>query len=450
MKNKVKGAAIVLFWIMLWQLLSLFIKNNIVFASPLMVVTRLGQMAGEAKFWMSVVYSLLRIVLGFTVAFLLGYICGFIGGYSKLFRKVLSPLVVFLKSVPVASIVVLLLICFGSGWLSVYVTFMVVFPNVYINLMEAVDKADKDMLEMADDFKLTYVRKWIYVIGQSAAPLLLGAVRLSVGMSFKSGVAAEVIGICNLSLGELLYRSKIYIDTAGVLAVTLVIVLLSYLCEKSIVYLLDMLIDRSMHCARSLLANQINEPSDISINEVSIGYGDGYIIKDISCQIKKHGLYVITGGSGVGKTTFINYLTGKLEGSHGFLYDKAPCVSMQYQEDRLIGRMSIISNLMLVRSSYNKEDIVNMLYLLLPGVDINKKVEQCSGGMKRRVSLIRALISSGELLVLDEPFAGLDEENRKLAMDAILKHKGSRTLFITAHDTRRGDFGGFEEIAIGS
>lgn len=434
MKTSVKKTAIIIGLIVLWQFLSYVIKNNILFVGPVEVAKRLIEMSVQEIFWKSVLGSLFRILVGFWIAFLLGYLCAFISGRFSLFEDIMWPLVSVFKSVPVASVVVLFLIWFGAKWLSVYVSFMVVFPNVYINLMEAVKKADAKMLDMAKEYRLTYFRTWRYIIGESAMPLLIGAVRLSVGMSFKSGVAAEIIGLPEHSIGEQLYMSKIYIDTAGVLSWTLVVVLLCYICEKVIIAFIIKLMEFSMSCHKALPALSKDECSDVVLKNIKLSYGEQTIFDDFSYRFGSGKSYVVTGESGQGKTSLLNLIRGSVNAEAGKIEGNNQLISMMFQEDRLVESMTALDNLLLIRSEYKPDNIKKMLKELIPDIDFKKRISEYSGGMKRRVSLIRAIIASGQVLILDEPFSGLDHDNKIKAMSFIAKYRRNRMLILTSHD----------------
>ena len=434
MKTSVKKTAIIIGLIVLWQFLSYVIKNNILFVGPVEVAKRLIEMSVQEIFWKSVLGSLFRILVGFWIAFLLGYLCAFISGRFSLFEDIMWPLVSVFKSVPVASVVVLFLIWFGAKWLSVYVSFMVVFPNVYINLMEAVKKADAKMLDMAKEYRLTYFRIWRYIIGESAMPLLIGAVRLSVGMSFKSGVAAEIIGLPEHSIGEQLYMSKIYIDTAGVLSWTLVVVLLCYICEKVIIAFIIKLTELSMSCHKALPVLSKDECSDVVLKNIKLSYGEQTIFDDFSYRFGSGKSYVVTGESGQGKTSLLNLIRGSVNAEAGKIEGNNQLISMMFQEDRLVESMTALDNLLLIRSEYKPDNIKKMLKELIPDIDFKKRISEYSGGMKRRVSLIRAIIASGQVLILDEPFAGLDHDNKIKVMSFITKYRRNRMLILTSHD----------------
>ena len=146
---------------------------------------------------------------------------------------------VLLKSIPVASFVILALIWAGSGNLSVLIAFIVVLPMIYVNTLAGLKSTDGKLLEMARVFRMPLARKVRYIFVPALLPYLKSGCRIALGMSWKSGVAAEVIGVPDHSVGEKLYMAKIYLNTGDVLAWTLVIILVSALFERAVLGILD-------------------------------------------------------------------------------------------------------------------------------------------------------------------------------------------------------------------
>ncbi len=204
-----KKALIILFWLGVWQLVSLLVHNNVMLVGPVETAESLVRLVRAADFWASVWYTFWRIGLGFASAACLGIVLAFFSAAHPILREFLSPFFAALKSVPVASFVILLLVWFGSKNLAFFTAFLVVLPILYGNTLEGLLAADRKLLEMADVF-----------------------FSLALGMSWKAGVAAEVIGQPLHSVGNRLYQSKIYLETADLLAWTVVIILISYLVEK--------------------------------------------------------------------------------------------------------------------------------------------------------------------------------------------------------------------------
>ena len=145
----------------------------------------------------------------------------------------------FLKAVPVASFVILALIWAGSRNLSVVIAFLVVLPVIYVNTLAGLQSTDRKLLEMAVVFRMPVWRKIRFIYLPALVPYLVSGCRIALGMSWKSGVAAEVIGLPNGSIGDALYRAKITLSTGELFAWTFVIILLSAWFEKLFLLLLD-------------------------------------------------------------------------------------------------------------------------------------------------------------------------------------------------------------------
>lgn len=223
-----------LFWLAVWQIAALSLPK-LLFAGPAQTVQSLLFMLRKADFWLSILFSVSKIAGGFILAFALGCLLAVLAHRIALARMLLEPAVQVMKSVPVACFVVVALIWVRSAWISVLTAFFVVFPAVYINLQQGLQNTDEKMLEMAQVFRLTAGKRLRAVWLPAVLPYLLSACRISVGMALKAGVAGEIIGLPRWSIGEQLYLSKLYLNTADLFAWSLTILALSLLLEKLLV-----------------------------------------------------------------------------------------------------------------------------------------------------------------------------------------------------------------------
>ncbi|MDE6749588.1 MAG: ATP-binding cassette domain-containing protein [Lachnospiraceae bacterium] len=460
-KSSVQKFIIILFWLSIWQLVAAMMHNNILLVGPFQVGKALLENISRVDFLKIIIYSFGRIGFGFLLAFILGFALGALSYRLRILEAFLAPLITTLQSIPVASFVVLLLIWFGSEALSFFSSFLVVFPSVYVNTMSGFKSTDKQLLEMADVFHVKGWNRFFYLYRPALMPYLISCLKISLGMSWKSGVAAEVIGIPRFSLGERLYMSKIYLDTAGLFAWTLMVILLSFIFEKTVLYLIKTfakwkpypIVDRrkirkeedtrfqSAFC--SISANTVMP--DIHICNLSKAYGKQQVIMDFTCTIKSGGHYCIMAPSGSGKTTLLR-LINRIERSDAGKIDGLPeYIGTVFQEDRLCEEYDVISNIMLTmkRESREKEnDCKNRIIVetvrkealrILPEECLTKKVSELSGGMRRRCAILRAMLSDAELLIMDEPFTGLDDENREKTAAYILDKLNGRTLIVSTH-----------------
>lgn len=226
-------------WLLLWQLGAMALNQKILLVSPVQVVARLWQLLPQGEFWAAVGFSFLRITLGFLLACVVGTALGVLASRFRVVRDLCAPLMATVKSIPVASFIILVLVWVPSRNLSVVISFLMVAPIVYQNVLGGISNMDHKLTEMADVFQVPFARRLRYLYLPQVAPFFRSACAVGLGLCWKSGVAAEVIGLPDGSIGERLYEAKVYLDTPDLFAWTLVIVLVSIAFEKLFLFLLD-------------------------------------------------------------------------------------------------------------------------------------------------------------------------------------------------------------------
>lgn len=235
-----RGLLAALFWLAVWQAVHLLVNKEILIVSPFATLRRLAELALSLRFWQVVVGSLGRICLGF----LLGVGCGAALAVAArrfpLVDALLSPLVGVVKATPVASFVILALVWVRSGWLSVFVSFLMVLPMIYAGVGQGIAEADPALLEMGRAYRLPTGRMLRLVWVPLVLPYFLPAARTALGFAFKSGIAAEVLGIPKNAIGTELYNAKIYLETADLFAWTIVVIALSAAIEQVFLWILQL------------------------------------------------------------------------------------------------------------------------------------------------------------------------------------------------------------------
>ncbi len=172
----------------------------------------------------------------------------------------------------------------------------------------------------------------------------------------------------------------------------------------------------------------------ITIEKLSKSYNGMPVFKDVELQLEDGGIYCLLAPSGAGKTTLFRILMGLERPDSGQItgLPERP-VAAVFQEDRLCPALTAQKNIQLVHPVVTGEELRRELEMLLPMDSLDKPVLEFSGGMRRRVSLMRAMLAPGQLLLMDEPFTGLDEDTREAAMEYVLTHRRGRTLLFTTH-----------------
>ena len=224
MKKRNLSLWAVLFWLLVWQAGSMALHSDILLVSPLRVLQTLLALIQTTHFWSSLLGSMGRILGGFLLAAL--------AARFKRVEELLAPLVLAMKTVPVASFIILALIWFGSRNLSVFIALVMVFPVMYTNVLSGIRARDDSLLEMARVFKIPALRRIRCIDLPQVMPYFRAGCTLGLGLCWKAGVAAEVIGMPVPSIGERLQQAKVYLDTPELFAWTLVIVLMSVGFEK--------------------------------------------------------------------------------------------------------------------------------------------------------------------------------------------------------------------------
>lgn len=173
------------------------------------------------------------------------------------------------------------------------------------------------------------------------------------------------------------------------------------------------------------------------VKNITKGFWGKTVLDGFSADFPTGGISCITGNSGIGKTTLLNIIM-KLVPSDGGEIDPdfGGRISAVFQEDRLCERLSAAANVKLVcGKSVSDEDIFAALAEVgLEREDCIKPVSKLSGGMRRRAAVVRAVIAESDILIMDEPFKGLDEGNRRRTVDYVLKNRRGRTLIAVTHD----------------
>lgn len=220
------------FWVGVWQLASVLIGQEILLASPVVVVKTLFSLVQETAFWHTVFFSLSRIVSGFLLAIALGVVLAVLSARFGWVRILLYPLTSMINATPIVSFIILALVWVSSKNLSAFISFLMVLPVIYTNTLQGILQVDYRLLEMAKVFRIGFWRKIRSIYLPDIMPFFVSACTVGLGMCWKSGVAAEVIGLPTGSIGEKLYQSKIYLNTGELFAWTVVIIVVSILFEK--------------------------------------------------------------------------------------------------------------------------------------------------------------------------------------------------------------------------
>lgn len=233
-----RKAGIIAFWLAIWQLLDVIIDNRLVLAGPIRVAQALVEQIGQPDFWVICGASFGRIALGFLLSFVVGFLLALMSCRHRLFRDFVDPIISLLRTIPVASFIILLLIWVGNQALTVFLAFFIVLPLIYTNMVTGFESVDRQMLEMARVYGLSRWRTFLYIYRPAFMPFLMSSTKISLGMTWKSGIMAEVLATPKPSIGKEMATARTFLDTPDLLAWTVVVMVLSFLFEKAFMELL--------------------------------------------------------------------------------------------------------------------------------------------------------------------------------------------------------------------
>lgn len=222
----------VAFWIFIWYLASKLIKQEMFLASPVSVAKELFSLIGTLEFWERVAFSVSKMGGGFLFALGGGMILAVLAYKIALVEMLLNPIMIVIKASPVASYIILFLLLMPTKTLPLVISFLMALPIIYTNVLQGFQKTDPLLLEMADAFQIKPFRRAVYIYFSQMMPYLLSACSIALGLCWKSGIAAEVIALPLGSIGEQLYQAKIFVNSKGVLAWTVVVIAISFVFEK--------------------------------------------------------------------------------------------------------------------------------------------------------------------------------------------------------------------------
>ncbi len=435
-KNVIKKIAISVFWLLVWEIVAHSVSNSLLVPSILDVAKALGRIVISEGFITILITSLGRILTGLLLALMAALILATVSYVSRTVEMLLSPLVLCIKAIPIASYVILLLIWSGSKTLSIGISFLVALPIVYINLLESLKHVNSKYIEMADVFGMKNWNRVWYIYRPQVSAAMMSGVKLACGMGIKAGIAAEIIGIPEYTFGEMLYMSKIHLNMDELFAWTMVIVFSALVVEKVLLYVVEKLLRMQVPVFQKAVlprrkSSVSQETGTIFIKNITKAYDNVPIIQNLDLQLHSGEVLGVMSPSGSGKTTLFRMLLGLEKPKYGNM-DVNGRISAVFQEDLLCEDADVLTNMKLV-SSGNK-NLLQMANALFEENDLHKKCSLFSGGMKRRAALLRALATEFDILLLDEPFTALDKDARQKAVSLILKEAKGKTILLFTHD----------------
>ena len=430
----------VAFWLVVWQVVSMLDSSGILLCGPLDALLALCRLSSTQTFWSSIWFSTLRIVTGVLLGYIIAGVLAAASWHTSTVRILLQPALLAIKSAPVACVVVILLIWTGAANVSVITVLLLVVPAIYFALCAGLDNMDAGQRDLFEIFGARGRRRFFALIWPAILPYLEAASSAVLGMSWKAGIAAELIGVPAGSLGERIYQAKLLLETPDLFAWTFCVICLSWLFEHGAMALLRGTWPRAAKLAlrapRDLRASgHGNSDASLRAQGLLIGYGAEPLCGPLGFSLGPSSCLCLQAPSGTGKTTLLHTVARLQCPLAGSLENTARGRSMMFQDTRLVEDLDAIDNILLfARPGFTRKDARDLACELLPKDALSRPVRELSGGQRRRVELARAFAAPGELVLLDEPFGGLDAQAHSCALAFVKRHDAGRIVVFATHD----------------
>lgn len=237
-------AGVISVWLLLWQFAATLVGSSFLFPAPAAVFLKLGELLHEREFYLSCVHSLFRISVGCALGIIAGSLLGALTARSRVLYELLSPVLTLIKSTPVASFIILLLIWVRRDNIPSVTSFIMVVPLLWSNVHTGINKTDAGLLEMAQIFRLSAFKKITKIYIPLVMPYFAAGCATAIGLAWKAGIAAEVLSIPAKAIGTNLYYSKVNLEYTGLFAWTAAVIVLSLVFEKAIVFAINRLTEK--------------------------------------------------------------------------------------------------------------------------------------------------------------------------------------------------------------
>lgn len=223
-------------WLLIWQLGALIVDNPAFFAGVGATLKALSRLVATIGFWKTVFLSMLRIIIGFSIGVLIGILLAYICSKSGMLCSFFSIGFSVIKSTPVASIIMILWIIIGGTRVASAIAVFMVAPIIWQNLIDGYNAVDKNLAELTDVFDVTGFKRFKLLIFPTLLRYFVPAALTSIGLAWKSGIAAEIITVAKNSIGYEIKTHKDFFESDEMFAWTLVVIVISVIFETVIRY----------------------------------------------------------------------------------------------------------------------------------------------------------------------------------------------------------------------
>ena len=229
------------FWLTVWFLCAKAVGFQIILPSPFDTLKALAKIAATSEYAKACLGSFINIMTGLLTGTAAGVLLAILTSCSGIAYHLISPVLSVIRSTPVASFILLAYVWLGRSVVPSFASMIMIVPVIWAGVCHGIRSIDKDILEVADVFKLSPWKKFSRIYAPGALPSFINSFCTCLGLAWKAGIAAEVLCTPKDTIGTHLYQSKVYLESAELFAWTATIIVLSMIFEKTAAWLLGRL-----------------------------------------------------------------------------------------------------------------------------------------------------------------------------------------------------------------
>jgi NitT/TauT family transport system permease protein len=230
--NRVITTGSILTFFIVWSLAAALVGKEIILPSPAVALTQLYHLLTSGGFWVHLSATLSRGLIGFVLSFLVGLLIGLLSGLRPGFKTFFHLWLTIIRSTPSMAFILLALIWFDSEAVTLFVTFLVVFPLITQNVTEGLSQVDPQLKELARLYRVHFATVLCRMYLPAILPYLATAAAAGLGLTWKVMIAAEVLAYPRLGIGARMDTARTYLQTPEVFAWTIVVIAISLFFDR--------------------------------------------------------------------------------------------------------------------------------------------------------------------------------------------------------------------------
>jgi ABC-type nitrate/sulfonate/bicarbonate transport system ATPase subunit/ABC-type nitrate/sulfonate/bicarbonate transport system permease component len=422
--------------LILWQGVSSWINYPQLIPSVGGLFFSVTHLFTQPLFYISLGATLLRGLTGVIAAFVLALPIGFLCGKKLFWLHYFNPLLSTLRSTPVVAFILLIVLWLPTETVAPTIALITMFPVLCENIIKGVQSTNNDYEKLAFVYQLNFCTKIKHIYWPSLRPFIESGSVTAFGLGWKVIIMGEVLSKPFAGIGVEMRTAQMFIDVPDLIAWTVVAIVISFLLTEGLRYLLK----NKRHAVIThgqCRQNNYNQNNCVKTDEITKQYGDNILFEKLSKHIPAESICLIKGTSGKGKTTLLNILAGITHSNEGSISGSESKKAYLFQAPTLLPWLTVTENILLTADTGIRHQDLREI---LEDLEIEELRDyypyQLSGGQSQRVAIARAVVSNPQLLLVDEPFTGLDKDlSQKVATFLISWVKTHHvTMIVAMHD----------------